>query len=68
MSFAAGPKADSRVDQWTEVSVGGVEYLRLPLHTRWLDETDDLALALKEHLKLARPATRSESARRSPSC
>ena len=55
MSFAAGPKADSRVDQWTEVSVGGVKYLRLPLHTRWLDETDDLALALKEHLKLARP-------------
>ncbi len=55
MSFAAGPKADSRVDQWTQVSVGGVKYLRLPLHTRWLDETDDLALALKEHLKLARP-------------
>jgi len=55
MSFAAGPKADSRIDQWTEVSVGGVKYLRLPLHTRWLDETDDLALALKEHLKLARP-------------
>ena len=55
MSFAAGPKADSRVDQWTEVTVGGVKYLRLPLHTRWLDETDDLALALKEHLKLARP-------------
>jgi len=55
MSFAAGPKADSRVDQWTQVSVGGVKYLRLPLHTRWLDETDDLALALKEHLKLANP-------------
>jgi hypothetical protein len=55
MSFAAGPKADSRVDQWSEVSVGGVKYLRLPLHTRWLDETDDLELALKEHLKLARP-------------
>jgi hypothetical protein len=55
MSFAAGPKADNGVDQWTQVSVGGVKYLRLPLHTRWLDETDDLALALKEHLKLARP-------------
>jgi hypothetical protein len=55
MSFAAGPKADSRVGQWTQVSVGGVKYLRLPLHTRWLDETDDLALALKEHLKVARP-------------
>jgi len=55
MSFVARPKADSRVDQWTQVSVGGVKYLRLPLHTRWLDETDDLALALKEHLKLANP-------------
>jgi F420-0:gamma-glutamyl ligase len=32
-----------------------MEFLRLPLHTRWLEETDDLALALKENLQLARP-------------
>ena len=35
-------------DLWTQVSVAGVKYLRLPLHTHWLDETDDLVLALKE--------------------
>ena len=67
MSFAAGPKADSRVDQWSEVSVGGVKYLRLPLHTRWLDETDDLALALKEHLKLARPGDTVGISEKAPS-
>jgi F420-0:gamma-glutamyl ligase len=55
MTFTARPKADNRVGLWTEVSVAGVKYLRLPLHTRWLDATDDLALALKENLKLARP-------------
>ena len=54
MTFTAEPKAD-RVDLWTEVSVAGVRYLRLPLHTEWLDETDDLVLALKESLKVARP-------------
>jgi hypothetical protein len=55
MSFVAEPKAGSRVDPWTQVSVAGVKYLRLPLHTRWLDETDDLILALKDSLKPARP-------------
>ena len=54
MTFTAEPKAD-RVDLWTEVSVAGVRYLRLPLHTEWLDESDDLVLALKESLKVARP-------------
>jgi hypothetical protein len=54
MTFTAEPKAD-RIDLWTEVSVAGVRYLRLPLHTEWLDETDDLVLALKESLKVARP-------------
>ena len=55
MSFVAEPKAGRRVNQWTEVSVAGVKYLRLPLHTRWLDETDDLVLTLKDSLKPARP-------------
>jgi hypothetical protein len=55
MRFSAEPKADQRVEEWTQVTVAGVEYLRLPLHTRWLNATDDLALALKEHLSLARP-------------
>lgn len=59
MTFTAEPTADNRIDLWTRVSVAGVNYLRLPLHTQWLDESDDLVLALKESLKVARPATRS---------
>jgi hypothetical protein len=55
MTFAAEPKADQRVDQWTQVRVAGVDYLRLPLRTRWLNETDDLVLALKASLNPARP-------------
>ena len=55
MSFSAEPKTDQRAALWTQVSVAGAKYLRLPLRTRWLDETDDLGLALKEHLELARP-------------
>jgi hypothetical protein len=55
MTFTAEPKADNPTDLWTQVSVGGVRYLRLPLHTEWLDEADDLVLALKESLKVARP-------------
>ena len=55
MTFSTEPKADRRLDLWTQVKVAGVTYLRLPLHMRWLDETDDLVLALKESLELARP-------------
>jgi hypothetical protein len=55
MSFSAEPKADQRVEQWTRITVAGVGYLRLPLHTRWLDATDDLVVSLKESLSLARP-------------
>jgi F420-0:gamma-glutamyl ligase len=55
MSFSTEPNADRRLDLWTQVKVVGVTYLRLPLQTRWLDETDDLVLALKDSLKLARP-------------
>jgi hypothetical protein len=55
MTFPTEPKADKRVDLWTHVKVAGVRYLRLPLRTRWLNEADDLVLALKESLNLARP-------------
>ena len=59
MSFGARPQADKDADtpgqSWTRVNASGVDYLRLPLHTRWLDETDDLTLALKESLALAKP-------------
>lgn len=59
MSFTVRPEAakdaDTPVHLWTKVNASGVEYLRLPLHTRWLDETDDLTLALKENLALAKP-------------
>jgi hypothetical protein len=52
---ATQPVADKRGQLWTKVNASGVEYLRLPLHTRWLDETDDLTIALKENLQLAQP-------------
>ena len=54
MSYTAEPQAD-KLELWTQVNVAGVKYLRLPLHTPWLEPTDDLVLALKESLKLARP-------------
>ena len=55
MSLSTESNADNRVALWTQVMVGGVKYLRLPLRTRWLNETDDLVLSLKECLELARP-------------
>jgi hypothetical protein len=55
MTYTAESKADNRLDLWTQVSVAGVKYLRLPLHTPWLEPTDDLVLALKESLNLAQP-------------
>ena len=55
MSFSVEPKTDQRFAPWTPVSVAGVQYLRLPLRTRWLSDSDDLVLALKEYLELARP-------------
>jgi F420-0:gamma-glutamyl ligase len=55
MSFTAESKADNRLDPWTQVSIAGVKYRRLPLHTPWLEPTDDLVLALKESLNLAQP-------------
>jgi hypothetical protein len=38
---------------WTRMEADGVEYLRLPIHTRWLNETDELVLLLKENLHAA---------------
>ena len=55
MTFPTEPTTDQRVDLWTQVKVAGVEYLRLPLRTRWLDETDDLVRSLNDSLELARP-------------
>jgi hypothetical protein len=55
MSFSTEPKAAKSVEGWTQVKVAGVSYQRLPLQTRWLDDTDDLMLALKESLEPARP-------------
>jgi F420-0:gamma-glutamyl ligase len=50
---SAGPRTEQRVAQWSRVRLGGTDYLRLPLHTRWLTEADDVVLALKEHLEVA---------------
>jgi hypothetical protein len=55
MSFSAEPQTDQRVALWTRLNVAGVEYLRLPLRTRWLHQTDDLVVALKDSLSMARP-------------
>ena len=38
------------VAPWSRMQVAGVDYLRLPLHTRWLSENDELVLSLKESL------------------
>ncbi|MGH8840621.1 MAG: hypothetical protein ACRDVO_15400 [Jiangellaceae bacterium] len=40
---------------WTTVVVDGEVYARLPLRTRWLEEGDDLATALKNCLPQLRP-------------
>ncbi|WP_237742658.1 hypothetical protein [Actinopolymorpha alba] len=32
--------------QWTKIVIDGHSYLRLPLHTRWLEDGDDLAAVL----------------------
>jgi F420-0:gamma-glutamyl ligase len=43
-----------RVGTWSRVHVAGIEYLRLPVHSRWLTEADELARALKERLGAAK--------------
>ncbi|HET6921458.1 MAG TPA: hypothetical protein VFI46_18640, partial [Jiangellaceae bacterium] len=42
-----------RVDAWSRVHVAGVDYLRLPLHTPWLTEADELVPSLKDRLRVA---------------
>jgi hypothetical protein len=54
MSFGK-PTADKGFGLWTHVIVAGAKYLRLPLHSRWLGETDDLVIALREQLTVAEP-------------
>ncbi len=46
-------QTEERVDGWSHVHVAGTDYLRLPLHTRWLTKADELVLSLKERLDLA---------------
>jgi hypothetical protein len=46
---------DESIDAWSRVQVANVEYLRLPVRTRWLQEADDLTRSLREHLEMARP-------------
>lgn len=48
-------KAEDGVELWSRVQVSGIEYLRHPVHTRWLHETDELVWSLHEHLEMARP-------------
>jgi F420-0:gamma-glutamyl ligase len=42
-----------RVDAWSRVHVAGTDYLRLPLHTPWLTEADELVPSLKDRLRVA---------------
>lgn len=53
ISTSAAPHTEERVDAWSRVRVGETDYLRLPLHTRWLTEADELVLSLKERLGVA---------------
>jgi hypothetical protein len=46
---------DESIDAWSRVQVADVDYLRLPVRTRWLQEADDLTWSLHEHLEMARP-------------
>jgi F420-0:gamma-glutamyl ligase len=55
MTFATQPETDRGERLWTTVNAFGAAYRRLPLHTRWLEATDDLTLALKEQLRRAQP-------------
>ena len=48
-------KAEDGVKAWSRVQVAGVDYLRHPVRTRWLDEADELVWSLHEHLEMARP-------------
>jgi F420-0:gamma-glutamyl ligase len=48
-------EARDGVEAWSRVHVAGVEYLRHPVPTRWLQEADELVWSMHEHLEMARP-------------
>jgi hypothetical protein len=48
-------QTEERIDVWSRVQVAGVEYLRYPVRTRWLQEADGLVHSMREHLDIARP-------------
>ena len=52
--ISASLRAGEHAVPWSRVHVGGADYLRHPLHTAWLAETDDLTLSLKDSLGAAR--------------
>ncbi len=47
-------QAEDHADAWSRVHVAGADYLRQAVHTRWLQEDDELILSLKENLRDAR--------------
>jgi hypothetical protein len=46
-------QAEDHADAWSRVRVAGADYLRQAVHTRWLQEDDELILSLKENLRAA---------------
>jgi hypothetical protein len=48
-------RTEESIDAWSSVQVAGVEYLRHPVRTRWLEEADELVPSLREHVGVARP-------------
>ena len=47
-------QAEDHADAWSRVHAAGADYLRHAVHTRWLQEDDELVLSLKENLREAR--------------
>ena len=47
-------QAEDHADAWSRVHAAGADYLRHAVHTRWLQEDDELILSLKENLREAR--------------
>jgi hypothetical protein len=46
---------EESIDAWSRVQVAGVEYLRRPVRTRWLQEVDELVPSLREYVEGAQP-------------
>ena len=47
-------QTEDHAEAWSRVNVAGADYLRQAVHTRWLQEDDELILSLKENLRDAR--------------